>query len=128
MSERMRRAEKGKTAKSIWYLVGRGQEKIVQVRNPDQEWRQSFCEPNSREEHTHMKEATVGEWGSGAASSVMTTAASGTCEVKKSEGGKCATSLVREGNVRGKWSSAASSGDRWDGCENQVMFDTQANK
>ena len=26
----------------------------------------------------------------------------------------------------GKWSSAASSGDRWDGCENQVMFDTQA--
>ena len=26
----------------------------------------------------------------------------------------------------GKWSSAASSGDRWDGCENQVMFDTWA--
>ena len=60
MSERMRRADEGKTAKSIWELLGRGQEKIVKVRNADQERGRSVCEPNSREEHTHMKEATVG--------------------------------------------------------------------
>ena len=126
MSERMRRADEGKTAESIWDLLGTGQEKIVKVRNADQERRQSGCDPNSREGHTHMKEATVGRWRSGAASSVITTAASGICEVEKSEGGKCANSLLREGNVGGKWSSAASSGDRWDGCESPVVFDTQA--
>ena len=115
MSERMRRAGEGKTAKSIWDLFGRGQEKIVKERDADQERMQSGCESNSREEHTHMKEAIVGRWGSGPASSVMTTAASGICEVEKSEGGKCANSLLREGNIGGKWSSAASSGDRWDG-------------
>ena len=37
MSERMRRADKGKTPKSIWDLLGRGQEKIVKVRTADQE-------------------------------------------------------------------------------------------
>ena len=72
VSERMRRGDEGKTAKSILDLLGRGQEKIVKVRNADQERGQSFCEPNAREEHSHMKEATVGRWGSGAASFVMT--------------------------------------------------------
>ena len=33
---------------------------------------------------------------------------------------------MREGNVGGEWSSAASSGDGWDGCESHVVFDTQA--
>ena len=92
MSERMRRTDEGRTAKSIWDLLGMGQEKIVKVRNADQELGQSGCESNSREEHTHMMEATVGVWGSGAASPVMTTAASEICEVEKSDGGKCATS------------------------------------
>ena len=74
----------------------------------------------------YTKESAVRESGSGAASSVMTSAASGIRDVEKSEGGKCATSLVREGNVGCKWSSAASSGDRWYGCEDPVMFDVQA--
>ena len=33
---------------------------------------------------------------------------------------------VERKKCSGKWSSAASSGDRWDGCESQVVFDTQA--
>ena len=35
------------------------------------------------------------------ASSVMTTAASGICEAEKSQGGKCATSWVKQGTVGG---------------------------
>ena len=85
--------------------------KVVKVRNADQERGQSVCAPNSGDEHMYTKEATVG-CGGLAASSVMTTATSGIREVEKCEGGKCATSLVREGNVGCKWSSAASSGDK----------------
>ena len=43
MSERMRRADEGKTAKLIWDLLGRGQEKIVKVRHADREHEGSDC-------------------------------------------------------------------------------------